>query len=208
MIPRLLFFTLLVANLLFLAWVRWGVSDQSLPEIPRRDAAVTESPPPHSPATAADQTALPCASLGPFPDAAAQSRAAALLGAAGKAPRSRTETLPVNDGYWVFVADPRTAADPQPTLAAIRRAGIDDAYVIPDGPRVRIAVGMFHERSGAEQRAAELRRLQLEAVIEEHTRKEPRYWIDVPGETRDGLSASQRAQWGIKTEDLLTATCP
>ena len=204
----MLFFALLVANLLFLAWVRWGVADGTLPVSPGQDVAVTGPPPSRSPATTPGQPALPCTSLGPFPDVTAQSRAAELLGAAGKAPRSRTETLPVNDGYWVFVADAPTATDPQPTLAAIRRAGIDDAYVIPDGPRVRIAVGMFHERTGAEQRAAELKRLQLTAVIEEHTRKEPRYWVDVPGETREGLSPSQLVQWGIKTEGLLTVTCP
>jgi len=131
-----------------------------------------------------------------------------LLGAAGKSPRTRTNTLQVNDGYWVFVTDRRAGTDQQSTLAAIRRAGIDDAFVMPDDPGLRIAVGMFHERAGAEQRAARMQALQIDAVIEERTRTEPRYWVDVPGETVEGLSVSQRAQWGITTEGLFTPTCP
>ncbi len=206
---RKLFFTFLAANILFLAWSRWIAPDGFLPVTALQGDAATVARAPSAPAPpSTTQTAAACTSLGPFPNAEAQSKAAALLGAAGKSPRPRTGTLQVNDGYWVFVSDRRTASDPQATLAAIRRAGIDDAYVVPDGAGLRIAVGMFHERAGAEQRAAQVRAIQMEALIEEHTRTEPGFWLDVPGETRETLSTTQREQWGIKPEGLLTATCP
>jgi hypothetical protein len=92
-------------------------------------------------------------------------------------------------------------------LAQIRRAGIQDAYAMPDDPRFRISLGIYSDRSRAEQRVATLRPLRLSARVDEHFQERAVQWLDVP-EAGDHLSASRLEGFGITDSEIGAFDCP
>ncbi len=198
---RTIFFALLTANLLFLAWVHWAAPEQGLqspPTLSSKTASAAASPP------------LPaaCTSVGPFGDADALAQAAGILGAAGKQPRPRTESLQQPTGFAVVITGLRDAAAQQAALATLKRAGFVDARLATEGTPPVVLAGSFAERTGAEQRALRVHALKLEASIEQQTRTVQQRWLDVPGETLQTLPAERLVKLGLTSPDLVTATCP
>jgi hypothetical protein len=192
---------LLAVNLLFLAWSQWVAPDRTPPP--------AASPPPV--AAAPVPPALPppaerCVSLGPFPDAAAAATVAQRLTNASLQPRTREERRPERDGYWVVVAAPDAAAQRR-LLAQIRRAGVQDAYAMPDDPLFRISLGIYSDRGRAEQRAGTLSPLGMAAAVEEHFEERVVQWLDVPS-AGDQLSASRLEGFGITDSDVGAFDCP
>lgn len=98
-----------------------------------------------------------CHRFGPFPDAAAASRAAAALGPAVL--RQVVHETPAAVQRW----DVRTAALPdraaaEALVARLRAAGFSDHYLLPaaDDGSVEIALGRFSTRDGAQRHRAAL----------------------------------------------------
>lgn len=202
---------LAAANLLFLAWALTIAP----PSEPARVAAPAAGPsgsttagtpgPPAEPA--APPTPPPrCVSLGPFGDAALAATVSQRLLAAGLAPGAREEKQQHRDGYWVVV-DTSGIAQQRTMLAQIRRAGIQDAYAMPDDPQFRLSLGIYSDRARAEQRAAALRPLKLDARVEEHTQERAVQWLDVP-EAGERLSASRLEGFGITDSEVGAFDCP
>lgn len=198
---RTLCLALLAANLLFFAWSRWLEPGSPV----ARTAPLAATP---TPATPPPPVPEACTSLGPFPDVDSVAQAAAALGAAGKHPQPRTENGQAADGYWVFVAGSADAAAQQAALKALLKAGITDTFAMPDDPAFRVSVGIFSERDRAEQRAARVRSLKLDARVEEHFRTDTRHWLDVQGAEAAALGEEALKVLGITTPGLSTAACP
>lgn len=202
---RTLFYVLLTANLLFLAWAHWAAPESGL-----------QAPPSVAAATAAKPVALPpappaptsCTSLGPFRDTDALAQAAGALSAAGKAPRPRTQPGQQSDGFAVAVGGLQDAATVQVVLAKLKRAGISDALPMGDATPPRLLVGSFPDRAAAEQRATRLRGLKLEAAVEEQFHSVQQHWLDLPGDTPQSLAPEQLAHLGLTAPELVTAPCP
>jgi hypothetical protein len=144
--------------------------------------------------------------LGPFGDAAIASTVAQRLTAAGLEARARTEKQQHRDGWWVSVAA-ADAGRQRLALAQIRRAGIQDAVALPDDPQFRISLGLYSERSRAEQRASSLKPLGLAPQVEEHFQQREVQWLDVPG-AGDRLSASRLEGFGITDSEVGAFDCP
>src|SRR6202044_2735330 len=111
-----------------------------------------------APGEAAAATLTPqakrCVSVGPFNDLAQVTHAGSLLQERGFTPQQRNEEGDVRDGYWVYVAGIKSAADETRVLRTLQDAGISDAHAMAsadDGRRV--SVGLFTERPRAERRA-------------------------------------------------------
>ena len=217
---RNLVFALVAANLLYFAWSHWAETRQRpaagsgvQQDLPVADAGAQTNAPAATPGAAIDAanpaTAAPvCTSLGPFTDGVAADRAAALLAGAGKTSRPRSAETPQADGYWVFVGGLRDAAEQRRTLAALKRAGIDDSFAMPDDAQFRVSVGIFSERERAEQRARRILALALDSKVEEHFKLQATRWLDVAGATPAALQAPQLALLGITDATLTTAVCP
>jgi hypothetical protein len=198
---RTLCLALLAANLLFFAWSHWLEPGPPVARATPTPAPVAKAPP-------APPAPEACTSLGPFPDVDSVTQAAAALGAAGHRPQSRTENGQAADGYWVFVAGFADATAQQKALVALRRAGITDTFAMPDDPGFRVSVGIFTERDRAEQRAARVGSLKLDAHVEEHFRTDTKHWLDVHGAAADTLGEDALKRLGITTAGLQTAACP
>jgi len=127
-----------------------------------------------------------CVSVGPFNDLAQVTHAGSLLQERGFTPRERTEDGDVRDGYWVFVAGIKSAADETRVLRTLQDAGISDAHAVPsadDGRRV--SVGLFTERPRAERRARAVEHLGFSPDIVDRRRPGTVYWLDLDLGTSD-----------------------
>jgi hypothetical protein len=119
-------------------------------------------------------------SVGPFDDLAQEAHAADLLQERGFTPQQRSEPGEVRDGYWVYVAGIKSAAEEARVLRTLQDAGISDAHAVAateDGRRV--SVGLFIERPGAERRARAVEHLGFSPDIVDRHKAGTVYWLDV-----------------------------
>ena len=190
--------TLLVANILFLAWAKWidsprdaGAQDV-LSRLPRLQL-VTESPPGSKPTSAnltpvvpekvalhVPEAATTCTSVGPFNDITRAARAAGLLAQRGFRLQQRAEEGETIEGYWVFVGGLQSDDDINKMVNRLERNGFTDAHVMKNySTNRRISVGMFSTRERAEKRAAAVKNLGLEPEVGERKFPGTVYWVDV-----------------------------
>jgi hypothetical protein len=200
---RLAVLILLAINLLYLGWSQLLGKDReqltavsaSTATVPVRVAPALPAPPP------------PCATLGPFSDELQALQVQEKLAAAGWGVLRRTSSETLQEGWWVHV-DNADEAQQARTLNALRRAGIGDAFAMPDSPEFRVSVGIFSVEDRAEDRAGQVQRLQLDAVVTERLRDQTVIWFDVPGVARETLSDGRLATAGVALEGLRVESCP
>jgi hypothetical protein len=195
---------LLAANLLFLAWSsRVGAPEHRATTPP----AAANAPAPPVSARAPEAPPIPsCVSLGPFVDASVAATVAQRLLAAALVPQEREERQQHRDGFWVIVSS-GSAVEQRRTLERVRRAGIQDAYSMPDDPQFRISLGIYSDRTRADQRADSLQPLGLTPRVEEHFQARLVHWLDVPA-AGERLSASRLESFGITDSDIGAFDCP
>jgi hypothetical protein len=195
--------TLLVANLLFLAWAKWidaprdvGAQDalshlprlQLVGEPPGAKPAAANLPPAPVPAPAVaekvdlhvPETRQTCTSVGPFNDIAHAARAAGLLTQRGFQLKQRAEEGEAIEGYWVYVGGLQTDDEVGKVVERLDKSGFTDAHVMKNySTNRRISVGMFSTRERAEKRAAAVKAMGLEPEVGERKFPGTVYWVDV-----------------------------
>ena len=208
-------FILIFVNLAFMAWAHWidvpleppvNQIDARLPrlvlasETPARAATAVKAAavpqiaaaPGDAPAGTLTPPAQRCVSVGPFNDVAQVTRAGSLLQERGFTPQQRSEDGDVRDGYWVYVAGIKRAADETRVLRTLQDAGISDAHAMAsadDGRRV--SVGLFTERPRAEKRARVVEHLGFSPDIIERRRPGTVYWLDLELGTSDATVSTE-----------------
>lgn len=199
---RIVVMVLAATNVLYFGWSRWV--DQGKPELTevarttdRQQTTAPPSPPPPP----------PCAALGPFLDPVLAESAGQQLAKAGWVPERRDASSEVSEGWWVYVPNANGAGQVR-TVNAIRRAGLTDAFAMPDDPGFRVSVGIFSDESRAEDVAARVQRLRLEAVVTERRKLQVETWFDIPGVAREALGDGRLAQTGLPLERLRIEDCP
>lgn len=201
---RNLFFALIVANVLLLAWSLLSPGHEPLaasapPDVP---PIVLAGEVPASAVIARDAASSGCRSIGPFEGEDEATRAAAAFAQEGYDAAPRSEDSRSMEGYWVSLAPARNPAAETQLLARLSRAGITDATVMTTGEERRVSVGIFNEWEGAQRRAGQLRRLGYAPDVTERLRIGTSWWVDLqlhsPEElaeaeafNRDGNSALQ-----------------
>jgi SPOR domain len=173
-IMRGVFLALLLANLLYLISALWLVepkpADEALPQGFARIALAREVP----------RKPRRCITIGPFDEAAEIAAASNLLREVGYLPRSRIENGEFADGYLVFLKDIRSTGQLDRAMARLRRAGIRDAAIVPDGsPGIRVSVGAYRDLSRAQARADSVRKLGLAADVLERLSPGAKTWLDL-----------------------------
>jgi hypothetical protein len=198
---RALFFILVLANVLFLAWTKWidvpRVRSDALAGVPRlrlitpapgsQSAAVASAPAgslgaalatQSTPSAVARATSGQCVSLGPFVRNAAVGRALALAQPLG--PQERITPLQPVTWYWVYLPVQSGARPLQRALAKLKHAGVHgDAPTTTAGGTTRISLGMFQEQVLAQRRQARVRAKGFPARLTERLVARPQYWIDL-----------------------------
>ena len=200
---RLLVFVLLASNLLYLGWSQWVRSEQPRlvsPAVAGSDARA----PAIRPATV---DAAPCTSIGPARDETHAMEIEQLLQDMQLAPRRRSTTQQVHEGWWVSVATADAAAQAR-TLRAILGAGMRDAFAMADDPQFRISVGLFTEEAGARSRAEAVRTLRFEPVVSERLQQQTSVWFDLPGSVRGAVDLARLEDEGIDVQALQVQACP
>lgn len=194
---RFLVIFLVAANVLYFGWSRFAAEEK-----PVLTAVATDTGRKNAPAGPP-----PCATLGPFNDELLAEQAEKQLTRAGWRMQRRASSEDVNDGWWVYVTSTSAAAQAR-MLEAIRRAGLRDAFSMPDDPEFRVSVGLFSEESRAEDRAQRVQRLRLDAVVKERRKQQPVIWFDMPGVARETLADGRLAPTGLPLDVLRIESCP
>jgi hypothetical protein len=198
-----LFLVLLLANILFFAWVRWiapppSLDGQPTPSSQRPQAIrlLRESPLADQPAalrpepgvSAAPGDSATCVSGGPYLDRTAAEQAAARLANIGFTSKLRQGRETVQVGQWVRVENLATPEDAQNALTALRAAGIADAYLLTSEPPGNVvSLGVFGEPARTAQVVKLARRAGFSPTITERARTEDVYWLDVDRAENAGL---------------------
>jgi hypothetical protein len=200
---RALFLVLLLANLLYFAWTRWVVPPPPATRVVAASATVPLRPirlqhEAQDAATlraagqgadvAADVAAASCVSVGPFADEAQANAGADGLRRLGFASRLRTAQDEVRVGYWVRVPHFATAADAEGALAAVRAAGLTDAYVVADEPPgTAVSIGVYADAARAAEVAATATRAGFAPETSDRVRTLDVFWLDVDRQANGGI---------------------
>jgi hypothetical protein len=215
---RALVLLLLLANLLFAAWVQW-VAPSRAPATGRATPSATDAgairllreaqvPSPAVGATAGAaldlaDAALVCVSVGPYLERPVAQQAEARLVRLGFAVRLRESREPVRIGDWVRVEDLATPEDAANALAQLKAAGIADAYVLTEdeAPGTVISLGVFTEPERAEQARTIAKMSGFEPRTVERTREADVSWLDIDRQASAGLPTLE--QLGADSEGRL-----
>ena len=225
---RLLFLSLLFANLALFAWTRWlapaGAAAAASPalEVPRillasESSATDPQPGVAAPANAggevqgdaadgaaADTDSTRCVSVGPMTDLDAAARVNGVLVELGYEPRQRPADGQVPDGWLVLVGDLADAGAQADVERRLKRGGLDDAARLPatDGA-LAVSAGLFSERRRAERRAEVVRKIGLTPSIAPRLKPGTVYWIDIDlrnAADAESLQAMQLGDAGLRIE--------
>jgi hypothetical protein len=199
---RLAVLVLIAVNLLYLGWSQLVGKDRE-----QLTAVTASTAPAVVAAPAAPVGPPPCATLGPFSDELQALQVEEKLKAVGWGVLRRQSAETRHEGWWVHV-DNTDEAQQTRTLNALRRANIGDAFAMPDDPQFRVSVGIFSVEDRAEDRAAQVQRLRLDAVVSERLREQPVIWFDVPGVARETLGDGRLATAGVALDNLRVESCP
>jgi hypothetical protein len=233
---RLLFLSLLFANLALFAWTRWlapgSAATAASPalEVPRillvgessagdAGAVPAAAPPPVDASTAADAAAAPaadamrCVSVGPLTDLDAAARVNGVLVELGYQPRQRPADGQVPDGWLVLVSGLADAAEQADVERRLRRGGLEDAARLPapGGGGLAVSAGLFSELRRAERRAEVVRKIGLAPSVEPRLKAGTVYWIDIDlrnAADAGSLEAMQLGDAGLRIEPCAVATPP
>ena len=199
---RALFLVLLLANILFFAWTRWIAPPQAAgghPTPTRQDSRVIRllrEEPGQQPAAVAAQDSGPvgpdgaatCVSGGPYLDQAEAEQAAARLDGLGFQSRLRSARDEVWVGQWIRIENLATAEDAENALAAVKAAGITDAYLLADEPPGNVvSLGVFSDAGRAAQVIATATQAGFVPMVEDRYRAESVFWLDVDRDANAGV---------------------
>ena len=132
--------------------------------------------------------AATCVSGGPYLDRAGAEQAAAKLDGLGFNSRLRAARDEIWVGQWVRIEDLATAEDAENALAALKAAGIADAYLLAgEAPGGVVSLGVFSDPGRAAQVIAIATQAGFTPKVEDNYRAENVFWLDVDRSTNAGL---------------------
>lgn len=190
MFYRLLLLLLLTANVGVAAWLIIGhapartlqpATDPGVPELrllsERPGASNAQSP---QPMLRTPRTAVSCQSIGPFPTQADMRTAMQALSPHVPRIQYREEQTQESRGFWVYLPAQSSRDAALVTARALSAKGVQDYYVVTAGDQQNtISLGVFHDRSNAERRRAQIAALGFNAQVNARMETRLVYWVDV-----------------------------
>lgn len=191
-------FGLFVANLLYFGWSMLAIRND--PPLVAVTPGPRQTPPPDTRST--------CTTLGPFADEAGLQPVEDALAKAGWGVLRRSTTQQVADGYWVTIDDMQDAGAQSRVIDALVKAGIDDAFAMPENQGLRISVGIFTDQGRAQARAAQVQQLGIDARVSDRMREVDTLWLDVPGVSPSILDDDRLAGMSLVPDAFTVQDCP
>ena len=205
---RALFLLLLLANLLFVAWIRWVAppattagratpvaTDPQAIRLLREAPLARELASDQATPSAASDASLVCVSAGPYVARPLAEQAAERLSQLGFASRIRAAREEIRVGQWVRLENLATPEDAANALGVLKSAGIADAYVIAEeGAGTIISLGVFADEARAGQAITIARTSGFEPQVVERLRPADVFWLDVDRLANAGLPALEDLQ--------------
>lgn len=206
---RKLLLSLLLANLLVLAWQRWIVPPQA-PDALRLQARRAPELILMSPQTGpgGGPAQRNCVRVGSFASADSAEQGARRLAGQGIAATVEAEPVEVWLGHWVQVpglADRGAASQASEDLAA---AGLQDAYVVRTDDGFSVSLGVFKERARADRVAQIARGAGYPVQTTDRTRDGEEYWLLVVPTAGAGPDLADLAPAGDRILRSESVPCP
>lgn len=188
MFYRLLFLLLIAFNIGVAAWLAFGrvqpaplppATDPGVPELKLLSERAGTPPPQAAPASRAAEASDRCESIGPFPTQV--DMRAAMQALTPHVPRIqyREEQTHQSRGFWVYLPALPTRDAALATARALSAKNVRDYYVVTAGDQQNtISLGLFHDRSNADSRRAQIAALGFGAQVSERMETLPVYWVD------------------------------
>lgn len=184
--------SLLLANLLLLAWSRWISPDEApdphrfgahqdsmpMPQLVLFSPARVEAPQEQAalrPAAAAQR----CERVGPFDSPEPAATIGQQLSGRGLTIDLAHETGDIWVGHWVQVIDMKSAGAARQAVERLVQAGLNDAYVVRSEPTIDISLGVFRGAAGADRVEKVARGVGLEPVRTDRYRTGTQHWVNV-----------------------------
>lgn len=121
-----------------------------------------------------------CFTLGPFEQANAASRAAEAISALGVSVARRQESQRTPKGYWVYLPASKSYLAAKRKVAEMQKKGLTDLYIMGKGSRENaISLGLFNNKTTAEERFQQVNKMGLKAVFETQYRETKQVWLDM-----------------------------
>lgn len=187
---RNLFLTLVLANLLYLAWQVWvdppapRLDGDGEPLLALFDAPAGGPAKAAPPGPAAGDSPGPgpvpagtCVRLGPLADSSALQQAAAALAARGLDAVPIARDAPIWLGHWVQVTGFDSVAAAEAGRQRLVAGGLPEALLMQDGPQPLISLGVFRERPGADRVAGIASRLGFPVAVRDRYRPGVEQWL-------------------------------
>lgn len=208
---RSVFLTLVLANVLMLAWQFWVDPAPSGPVLGGPDdlAAFTKGAIPNTgrPAPSTTEAAAPplgaCLRVGPVPTAAAAQQALEQLAARGIDAVPIARDAQVWLGHWVQIGGFVSVPAAETARRRLTAGGLADVYLMQDGVQPMISLGVFRDRSGADRVARAARTLGFEVSLRDRYRPTVEQWLLIrprPGQTVGPAEVSLAGDRIMRTE--------
>lgn len=216
---RNLFLSLVLANLLVLAWQYWvdpeplpamstGSGDLALFGATRVPVPAAGANSPFSPEVAdANLPAGKCFRLGPLPDSAAAQQAAQNLAGRGIDATPIARDAPLWLGHWVQISGFESVAAAETARERLVTGGLADALLMQDGPQPMISLGVFRERSRADRVASTARNLGFVVGMRDRYRPGVEQWLLVRPRPGQSFGSSDLSLAGDRIMRTEPATC-
>jgi hypothetical protein len=121
-----------------------------------------------------------CFTLGPFEQANAANRAAETISALGVSVAHREESQRTPKGYWVYLPAAKSYLAAKRMVTELQKKGLTDLYIMGKGSRENaISLGLFNNKTTAEERFQQVSKMGLKAVFETQYRESKQVWLDM-----------------------------
>ncbi len=192
MFSRVFFVLMLTVNIGLAAWL-WLAPHADAHVLPPTDAGVAQlvllsersdvatnaAELADRPLSVAELGALTCTRIGPFPSQSDMRRAMSALTPLTERIQFKETRSVKSRGWWVYMPAFPTRDLALSNARALAAQGIRDYYVVTAGDQQNtISLGLFRERSNAENRRADLISLGFDAAMRERTDEAPEYWLE------------------------------
>ncbi len=187
------FLTLVLANLLLLAWQIWVDPAPPAPTVAGSNGlvlfGVRAGRTPGGPLASQTGAAMPvpgiptvpppgtCLRVGPLPSAAAAQQARQRLAQRGIEASPMALDTQLWLGHWVQIGGFASVPAAETARQRLVAGGLADAYLMHDGTQPVISLGVFRERNRAERVASAARSLGFEVSMRDRYRPSVEQWL-------------------------------
>ncbi len=150
-----------------------------------------------------------CVTLGPFRSSEDSDGAESQYQSEGMTTASRMETGQIFVGHWVQIRNIANKAEGDQTVAALRDGGIPEAYLVTtDDEGLKISLGVFGNRDGAERVEAQAKAKGYAAEITPRMADGVYYFVDVVLPPGRGAGAMVERYGEEKVRMREVSSCP